>query len=116
LGFFEGGQGALNLGLDSSGVTGAAVGGAGVYVTSNATTCTAASLTSTCGATCNIFPNGNVSGPSNLGQTYWKIGIYRDQGTTQTQAARYSNLEVVNKVVTDISARIATPLAHPTHL
>lgn len=61
-----------------------------------------------------IFDNENATANAAVG--YWKVGVYRgDIPTVPTEAARYANLEVVDKSVTDISARIATPLAHPTH-
>lgn len=53
---------------------------------------------------------------SNAGKGYWKVGIYRgDVGISTVEAVRYANLEVTNSAVTDISARILSPLAHPTH-
>lgn len=57
----------------------------------------------------------STSGTLNAGG-YWKVGLYRgDPPIATTEAVRYANVEVVDKSVTDISARITSPLAHPTH-
>lgn len=54
-----------------------------------------------------LFPHGRQPG-------YWKIGIYRGDVVAETEAARYANLEVVDKAVTPIDSRILSPLPHPT--
>jgi Alpha-L-arabinofuranosidase B, catalytic/Polysaccharide lyase len=53
-----------------------------------------------------LFPHGKQGG-------YWKYGIYRGYTVTEPIAVRYTNMEVVNKTLTDISDRILTPLSHP---
>jgi Alpha-L-arabinofuranosidase B, catalytic/Polysaccharide lyase len=70
----------------------------------------------------NIWINGtqvvNDSGTlfphSGGGGGYWKFGIYRGWGgVIPPMAARYANMEVVDKSLTDISSRITSPLPHP---
>jgi hypothetical protein len=53
-----------------------------------------------------LFPHGRQPG-------YWKIGIYRGDVVSETEVARYANLEVVDKAVTPIDSRIENPLPHP---
>jgi hypothetical protein len=53
-----------------------------------------------------VFPNGRQGG-------YWKYGIYRGYTVNDTLAARYTNMEVANKAVTDLGSRILAPLLHP---
>ncbi len=58
--------------------------------------------------------SGKVFGTA-TGRLYWKYGIYRGYMSAgmPNEAVQYTNMEVVNKATTDISGRIAAPLAVP---
>jgi len=53
-----------------------------------------------------LFPHGRQS-------AYWKYGIYRGYTVNEPLAVRYTNMEVGNKAVADLSGRIGAPLPHP---
>jgi hypothetical protein len=55
-----------------------------------------------------LFPHGKQA-------IYFKFGIYSGapEAHPQTRKVRYANIEVTNKLVNDLTSRIANPLPHP---